>query len=79
MSLTEDHNLLVSATVKSLGPKLLAHGDFASQMVALESITTGLLLLFCITHNKQPDETAEAFVNGVKKRLHELVYGKQQH
>ena len=79
MAGAERHNDFVGRAVQTVGTELLAQGEFAEQMVALESLTTGLFVLMICAAGKSRRE-ADAFLSGlnagVRERLHEALHAQ---
>lgn len=76
---SEQHNEFVTHTVNTVGTELLAQGNFAQQMVALESLIAGLFALSIIVDCKtqaQADMFLSALIHGVRERLPKMLDGK---
>lgn len=72
----EKHNEFATRMVNLIGPELLDQGNFAQQMVALESVIAGVFALAVILDNKtqqQADTFLSALTHGVRGRLPKLL------
>jgi hypothetical protein len=72
----EQHNEFITRTVKAVGQELLDQGNFAQQMVALESLIAGLFATSIMIEGKTQREAngfLSALTHGVRGRLQILL------
>ncbi len=72
----DKHNEFVSRVLMTHGKELVDQGSVIEQMIALESITVGLLALI-IHHNNAPLDKAYVFtydlIRGIDERLPKML------
>jgi hypothetical protein len=72
----EKHNEFVTRAVIAIGRDLIDQGNFAEQMVALESVVAGLFALSVTCSGKtqqEADTFLSALTHGVRGRLPRLL------
>lgn len=67
-----------SDLIRKFGREVAKIGEFEAEMVCVEGMIAGLIAFNALRHNRNPEEVADIFCDGLRERLTRLLYGEKQ-